>query len=127
MQHLIIALFLFSSSLSATEFNYTENDNSGNNIALGYSVPLPIDSLTPVDGFRSYNSLDLRHKQLAEQASWLTSLNLGVTFNNLTIWGYQISDNDNTTVSGAIEGSALINGGIHAREWQSPEAVTAYM
>ncbi len=30
-------------------------------------------------------------------------------------------------MSGAIEGSALINGGIHAREWQSPEAVTGYM
>lgn len=127
MKYLFTALYLLASSLTAAEFTYTESNNSGNNIALGYPVPLPIDSLTPIDGFRSYNSLDLRHKQLAAQASWLTAINLGVTFNNRPIWGYKLSDNDNTTVSGAIEGSALINGGIHAREWQSPEALTGYM
>ena len=31
---------------------YTENDNEGTNIALGYPVPKPVASLTPVDGFR---------------------------------------------------------------------------
>ena len=32
---------------------YTETDNTGNNIALGYPVPIPVYSLTPVDGFRT--------------------------------------------------------------------------
>jgi len=77
MKHFFTALYLFTSCLVAAEVIYTENDNSGNNIALGYPVPLPVDSLTPVDGFRTYNSLDLRHKQLTEQANWLTALNLG--------------------------------------------------
>jgi len=123
----VLILTLSASTLVAIEFTYTENDNAGNNLALGYPVPQPIDSLTPVDGFRSYQSLGLRHKQLAEQASWINAYELGTTFNGRTIWGYQLSDTDNTTVSGAIEGSALINGGIHAREWQSPEALTGYM
>ena len=39
---------------------YTESDNTGNNIALGFPVPLPIASLTPVDGFRDYASLFAR-------------------------------------------------------------------
>lgn len=123
----VLILALSASTLVAIEFTYTENDNAGNNLALGYPVPQPIDSLPPVDGFRSYQSLDLRHKQLTEQASWINAYELGITFNGRTIWGYQLSDTDNTTVSGAIEGSALINGGIHAREWQSPEALTGYM
>ena len=131
MRAVFVSLFVLiltsASTLVAIEFTYTENDNAGNNLALGYPVPQPIDSLTPVDGFRSYQSLDLRHKQLAEQASWINAYELGTTFNGRTIWGYQLSDTDNTTVSGAIEGSALINGGIHAREWQSPEALTGYM
>ena len=127
MKYWLTALCLMTLSLMAAEFTYTENDNSGNNVALGYPVPLPIDSLTPIDGFRSYNSLNLRHKQLAEQADWIIPLNLGTTIVQRTIWGYMISDSDNTTQGGALEGSALINGGIHAREWQSPEAVTGYM
>ena len=59
------ALALSFTAAQAVEFTYTESDNSGNNIALGYPVPTPVDSLTPVDGFRSYNSLNLRHQQLA--------------------------------------------------------------
>ena len=118
---------VFTTSLAAVEYTYTEQDNSNNNIALGFPVPLPVDSLTPVDGFRSYQSLDLRHKQLTEQASWLTSVQIGETLSNRPIWAYQISDDNNVTIGGAQEGSALINGGIHAREWQSPEAVTGYI
>ena len=43
---------------------YTESDNTGNNIALGYPVPIPVDSLTPVAGFRTYDSLFARHQSL---------------------------------------------------------------
>jgi len=116
-----------SISAVAAEFTYTESDSSGNNVALGYPVPIPVNSLTPVDGFRSYNSLDLRHQQLTAESQSITRIQAGTTINNRAIWAYQLSDVDSLTVDGEIEGSALINGGIHAREWQSPEAVTGYM
>ena len=32
-----------------------------------------------------------------------------------------------TTAEGFAEGAVLVNGGIHAREWQTPEAVTGLM
>ncbi len=124
---LFISITTVSLLSTATEFTYTENDNTGNNIAIGFEVPLPVDSLTPVDGFRSYASLHARHQQLDAQSSMINAFNIGTTFNSQTIWAYQLSDADNLTISGATEGSALINGGIHAREWQSPEAVTGYI
>jgi len=116
-----------SLGLSAAEFTYTENDNSGNNVALGFTVPLPIDSLTPVDGFRSYQSLNLRHQQLTAMSEVISEHIIGTTINNRTIYAYQISDADLLTDDGRPEAAALINGGIHAREWQTPEALTGYM
>jgi hypothetical protein len=122
-------MFVLSWSISAVaaEFTYTESDSSGNNVALGYPVPTPVNSLTPVDGFRSYDSLDLRHQQLTAQSPLITRIQAGITLNNRAIWAYQLSDIDSLTIDGEVEGSALINGGIHAREWQTPEAVTGYM
>ena len=122
-----LTLCLASCFSGAVEFTYTELSTTGNNIALGYPVPLPVDSLTPVDGFRSYSSLNLRHQQLTAETSLITQHKVGQTLSGRDIWAYQFSDSDEVTVSGAREGSALINGGIHAREWQSPEALTGYM
>lgn len=125
--YLSLLILIGSLSVVAAEFTYTESDSSGNNVALGYPVPMPVDSLTPVDGFRSYDSLNLRHQQLTAESALITRIQAGTTFNNRAIWAYQLSDVDSLTVDGEVEGSALINGGIHAREWQSPEAVTGYM
>ncbi|NMP31731.1 zinc carboxypeptidase [Thalassotalea sp. M1531] len=122
-----LALLVTSFTIQAVEFTYTENDNSGNNIALGFPVPLPMESLTPVDGFRTFNSLNLRHQQLAAESPYILGQQIGETFNNRAIMAYQLSDQNDTTHNGEPEGSALINGGIHAREWQTPEAVTGYM
>ena len=122
-----LAVLCVSSSSYGAEFTYTESDSSGNNVALGFTVPLPVESLTPVDGFRSYNSLDLRHQQLAEMSPYISRIQIGTTYNDRPIWAYQFSDDDDLTSLGEIEGSALINGGIHAREWQTPEALTGYM
>jgi len=49
---------------------------------------------------------------------------IGQTVNGRDIWAYSLSDSDATTLDGSLEGAALLNGGIHAREWQSPEAMT---
>jgi len=49
---------------------------------------------------------------------------VGQTAGGRDIWAYRIGDPDDLTTGGAPEGAVLINGTIHAREWQSPEAVT---
>lgn len=103
---------------------YTENDNSGDNVALGYPVPVPVDSLTPVDGFRSYASLFARHQDLMLSNLEVSGSVQGQTVAGREIWAYRVGDTDDVTAYGAPEPAVIINGGIHAREWQSPEAVT---
>ncbi|MDC0603553.1 M14 family zinc carboxypeptidase, partial [Aliiglaciecola sp.] len=122
----IVLLFVSMSAASQT-FTYTNSDTGLNNIAIGYEVPLPIDSLTPIEGFRTYDSLAMRHLQLAEMFDVITQIQIGQTINNRPIFAYRLGDPDNLTVDGNLEGAALVNGGIHAREWQSPEAVTGYI
>lgn len=106
-------------------FTYTESDNTGNNIALGFPVPLPIASLTPVDGFRDYASLFARHQSLLTTHDEVSGQVVGQTVAGRDIWAYAIGDADAVTSDGFAEASVLVNGGIHAREWQTPEAVTA--
>jgi hypothetical protein len=105
---------------------YTESDNTGNNIALGYPVPIPVDSLTPVDGFRTYDSLFARHQSL-DMLEEVDGQIVGQTVAGENIWAYRLGDADTTTAEGFAEGAVLVNGGIHAREWQTPEAVTGLM
>ncbi len=112
---------------SAVIWTYTEADNSGNNIALGYPVPTPVDSLLPVDGFRAYDFLHTRHQDLAVVSDNIVATSIGQTLNGETIWAYVISDPDSTSEPNVPEAAMLQNGGIHAREWQSPEVVTAIM
>ncbi len=104
---------------------YTQSVDTGNNIALGYAVPLPVDSQTPVPGFRSYQSLFERHQSLlADFPAAIDGQIVGQTMNNRDIWAYLLSDPDTVTFDGLSEPAVMVNGGIHAREWQSPEAVS---
>jgi hypothetical protein len=93
-------------------------------IALGYPVPIPVDTPLPFAGYRTYNGLHARHQDLANTTPWVHSIELGQTTMGRTIWLYQLGDADRTTVTGLPEHAMLTNGGIHAREWQSPEVVT---
>lgn len=129
MKSILLSLtsFMLVAQVNAQVLEYTQSSNNNGEIPLGFPVPIPVDSLTPVDGFRTYSSLDLRHQQLATQFEFVTRVQAGNTTDLLPIWAYQLSDSDNRRVYGGIEGAALINGGIHAREWQSPEAVTGFM
>ncbi|WP_223671154.1 M14 family zinc carboxypeptidase [Kangiella shandongensis] len=122
-----IALLLSSSSASAEVLTYTENTNSSNELAIGYPVPEPINSLAAVDGFRSYDSLHSQHQSLAINHAEVRSSIVGQTHNNRDIFAYRFGDGDTQTIGGQREPAFLINGGIHAREWQSPEAVTELM
>jgi hypothetical protein len=106
-------------------FTYTENDNTGTNIALGYPPPVPVASLTPVSGFRDYASLFARHQELLTLNDEVTGEVVGQTVAGRDIWAYAIGDADATTAEGFAEAAVLVNGGIHAREWQTPEAATA--
>ena len=106
-------------------FTYTDNDNSGTNIALGYAPPVPVASMTPVAGFREYASLFAQHQSLFALNDEVDGEVVGETLAGREIWAYVIGDADADTAEGFAEGAVLVNGGIHAREWQTPEAVTA--
>jgi len=98
--------------------------NDPNKIALGYPVPIPVDTPLPFDGFRSYAGLHARHQDLANTSDWSHAIELGQSRTGRTIWSYQLGDADHMTVYGLPEHAMLTNGGIHAREWQSPEVAT---
>ena len=105
-------------------YTYTTNDNVGTNIALGYTPPMPVASMTPVTGFREYGSLFARHQELLTLNDEVDGEVVGQTVAGRDIWAYAIGDADATTAEGFAEGAALVNGGIHAREWQTPEVAT---
>ncbi|MDH3588988.1 MAG: M14 family zinc carboxypeptidase, partial [Gammaproteobacteria bacterium] len=106
------------------QFVYTENDSNDTNIALGYPPPVPVDSLTAVDGFRTYSSLLARHQDLMLTEDSVTGTVAGQTRIGRDIWAYTLGDADTVTTDGLPEPAVIVNGGIHAREWQSPEVVT---
>ncbi len=93
-------------------------------IALGYPVPVPVDTPLPFAGFRSYAGLHLRHQDLAVTTPWVHPATIGVTQQGRNIWLYRLGDADSETAYGLPEQAMLTNGGIHAREWQSPEVAT---
>jgi len=100
---------------------YTEDEGR---FALGYPVPIPVDSLTPVDGFRTYESLQARHLDLALGNDRIEVVEIGRSLEDRPILAYRFGDPDDSTLAGLPEPAMLVNGTIHAREWQSPEVVT---
>ncbi len=96
-------------------------------IALGYPPPQPVDTPLPFDGFRSYAGLHMRHQDLSLTTPWVHPEAIGTTREGRTIWAYRLGDADQQTRFGFAEPATLTNGGIHAREWQSPETVTGIM
>jgi hypothetical protein len=120
----VLAAAAIASSAMAQVLTYTESTNSDTELAIGYPVPVPVESLTAVQGFRSYASLHAQHQDLLLNNPELTGQVVGTTHLGRDIWAYQLGDADNLNVNGLTEGAALINGGIHAREWAAPEVVT---
>lgn len=127
--HVLVTAVLCAASAAAaaTVLTYTESNDFGDNVALGYPVPGVVDTATPVDGFRSYAALLARHRDLAG-SDHVTETRLGTSLDGRAIVGFVVGDADTRIDDGAAaEGAALINGGIHAREWQSPEVVSALL
>ncbi len=108
---------------------WVENKTSirADEIALGYAVPIPVDTPLPFDGFRTYAGLHARHQDLANTTPWVHPEIIGETRHGRTIWAYRLGDNDLLTAEGLPEAATLTNGGIHAREWQTPEVVTGVL
>ncbi|MEO1245239.1 MAG: M14 family zinc carboxypeptidase [Pseudomonadota bacterium] len=113
-----------SCTSGAQILTYTEATNSATEIALGYPVPTPVDSVTAVAGFRLYEGLHAQHQDLALGNAEVSGHIVGTTRLNRDIWAYRIGDADTVNTGGITEPAVLINGGIHAREWASPEVVT---
>ena len=103
---------------------WTEQDGV---LGLGYPVPIPVDTPLPFDGFRSYNGLHTRHQDLAASTEIVHGEVVGTTHAGREIWAYRIGDDDLLDREGRPEPATLTNGGIHAREWQTPEVVTGIM
>ncbi|HOE97438.1 MAG TPA: M14 family zinc carboxypeptidase [Candidatus Sumerlaeota bacterium] len=92
---------------------------------LGYPVPAPVESLTPVDGFRSLASLRARYAALALEHDFITPQQVGQSRNGRPIDAYLFATADEADVEGRPKPAAMLNGTIHAREWASPEVVAA--
>lgn len=121
---LVVGVAAVPAWLAAAELRFTQSESGATRIALGYPVPLPVESQTPVAGFRSHAALEARLQDLALGSDYLSRQSLGESFRNRPIPAYIASDDDSLTVEGFAEPAALINGGIHAREWASPEVAT---
>ena len=126
----LTTILLGSGQLNAqvlTEWVESRSPEETNKIALGYPVPIPVDTPLPFDGFRTYAGLHTRHQDLVATTPWVHPEQIGLTRSNRPIWAYRLGDNDLLTIDGLPEPATLTNGGIHAREWQTPEVVTGIL
>ncbi|NVJ64901.1 MAG: GlyGly-CTERM sorting domain-containing protein [Gammaproteobacteria bacterium] len=121
---LAVSVALLPFAVSSEVLTYTENTNSNTELAVGYPLPVPVDSMTAVSGFRSYDFLKSHHEALALANAEMSSIQVGSTRNGREIIAYQFGDADAIDADGLNEPAFLVNGTIHAREWQSPEVVT---
>jgi hypothetical protein len=124
---LSIAVFVSNPLAAQVLTEWVETRSSTDQIALGYPVPIPVDTPLPFDGFRSYAGLHARHQDLAATTPWVHPEAVGTTRSGRTIWAYRLGDEDHLTIDGLPEPASLTNGGIHAREWQTPEVVTGIL
>jgi hypothetical protein len=121
---IVLTLAAAASAQAQTINTYTQSQTGPNNLVYGLPVPLPIESLTPVDGFRSYASLDARLQGLALASDDLSAHDVGRTHAGRTVWAYVASDADGVDVEGRPEAAFFINAATHAREWAAPEVST---
>ena len=120
-----IVLLMASGLLRAEILTYTHMESTCSGCRpLGYPVPLPAESLSPGAYFRSYDRLQDHLSALALAQPDIQRVEIGQSVADRPIYAYLLGDPDSTTTEGLIpEASVLQNGGIHAREWGTPEVV----
>ncbi len=104
--------------------NIIDWHEQGGPLALGYQVPIPVDVAEPFDGFRTYQGLQDQLQSIDLDNPWINAEQVGSTHKQRPIWAYVLGDENNRSPYGQTEAAMMVNGGIHAREWQSPETVT---
>lgn len=117
----LAALTAASPTLAQRVISYTESAGGANSIVYGLPVPTPIDSLTPVDGFRSYAALEARLQALALASDDLSAHDIGRSANGRVQWAYVASSENALDVDGRPKAAFFINATTHAREWGAPE------
>lgn len=115
---LAAATVLAAAAAPAQVHTYTQSE-------LGYPVPLPIESQTPVAGFRSYASLTARLAALVLSHDHMTVQQSGTSLQGQTIRSYRFSSPGLLDSEGIAKSAVFIQGSIHAREWASPEVTMA--
>ena len=119
------AATLVTTAASAQQLRtYTQSETGPQFLTYGLPVPIPIDSLTPVDGFRTHAGVQARLQDLALHSADLAAHDVGRTLADRTIWAYVASDEDASDVEGRPEAAFFINASTHAREWAAPEVST---
>ena len=111
-------------AVGQVEYRYVEQASGADQFVLGYPPPVPQDSATPLDGFRSYDALHARHQDLMLRHDFIAGSRVGESLQGRGIWMYLLGDEDDLTDNAGPESSLLISGGLHAREWASPELTT---
>ncbi|MEN1728919.1 MAG: M14 family metallopeptidase [Pseudomonadota bacterium] len=122
----VMGLVLTASSnvLAQRQAQWTQGPGE---LGLGYPVPQPQNTPLPFDGFRTYAGLRTRHQSLMDDSDRITGEIVGQTREGRDIWAYRLSGAGASTPEGLLKGSIFYAGGVHAREWQSPEVVTGLM
>lgn len=121
---MLFALVLTANASAQGLVDWTEGLGT---LGLGYPVPIPVDASAPFDGFRSYAGLHARHQELDIAHESIDAEAVGQTLLGRDIWLYTFGAPDQPDVEGRQRPALIINGGTHAREWQSPEVVTGLM
>lgn len=124
----LLCAALVACAAQARQLEYTESGTANHQFALGYAVPQPVMSAAPVNGFRTYQALDSRLQAIALGNGMVRAQVVGQTLAGRDIVAYVLSDGDGLTArADAPEPALMINGGIHAREWASPEVVAGLL
>lgn len=115
-------LALATTPLSAQRIiTFTESGSAPDAFVYGLPVPEPIDSLTPVDGFRSYAALEARLQGLALTSPDLAAYDIGRSTAGRVQWVYVAGDGNGFDVENRPRPAFFINATTHAREWGAPE------
>jgi hypothetical protein len=120
----LAALLLVGAAGAQQVRNYTQFKSGVDDLALGYPVPVPVASLTPVDGFRDYPSLHARLQSLALQHDDVAAHQVGQSIHGNGIWAYLVGRPGAADREGRAKPAFFINATTHAREWQAPEVAT---
>ena len=118
-QALFIALLLTCARMVDAQLPRVETIEGD---CLGFPVPIPKDSLTPVDGFRSYDALRMRFDSLWLAQEHISRLTVGKSTQGREIHAYRFTTEVEETPEGTLKSAAVLQGAMHSNEWAAAEA-----